>query len=300
MTGVLFLHRITDNKFSQTAGRISNMLKSLCGDAAMSHLTLCTTMWDKVSQEEGDDRFDELCETSTWKEMVEKGASISLISSVSPTAKADAEKIINDLILNVPPVELAIQDEMISQGKTVGETGAGQVLTESIRKAREEAEREVQAMRDTMREESAAAEEKLQGAIREQAAEVEKLKKLTKEQSRVQQEKAEGAMKELRERLQKESEAAEAKLRAQELEVKQLKAQSETLAQQQASVERIRQQQMDSENERKALYAEMQKESAANQNRLMEAMMAQHQRIEELAKENQRLAENQGGGCVIC
>jgi len=50
---VLFLHRISDNKFTQTAGRVSEMLKRLCGDAAMNQLTLCTTMWDKVDEVDG-------------------------------------------------------------------------------------------------------------------------------------------------------------------------------------------------------------------------------------------------------
>ena len=35
--------------------------------AAMGQLMLFATTWDKVSAEEGDDRFEELCETDVWK-----------------------------------------------------------------------------------------------------------------------------------------------------------------------------------------------------------------------------------------
>jgi len=134
VTGVLFLHRINDNRFSQTADRVSIMLKNLCGDAAMSHLMLCTTMWDRVPEEEGYEHFDELCETGAWKEMISKGAGTAIISSMNSNAKAEAEKIVSQLIKNAAPVQVAIQDEIVRQGKKPAETSAGQVLVEAQKK----------------------------------------------------------------------------------------------------------------------------------------------------------------------
>ena len=138
VTGVLYLHRITDNRFTQTADRVSSMLRNLCGDAAMSHVMLCTTMWDSVPEERANERFDELIGTGAWKEMIERGASTARISNTSANAKADAEEIVAQLIKNVQPIEMAIQDEMVNQGKTALQTGAGVIIEENELKAQDD------------------------------------------------------------------------------------------------------------------------------------------------------------------
>ena len=131
---MLFLHRISDNRFSHNAQRISAMLKSLCGDSAMEHLMLCTTMWDEVSQKEGYERFDELCKTDAWEEMISMGASTAIISHFSSNAKVEAERIVSELIRNKPTVVLAIQDEIVNQAKETKNTRAGKVLIDGQRK----------------------------------------------------------------------------------------------------------------------------------------------------------------------
>ena len=180
---MLFLHRITDNKFSPTASRIATMLKTICGDFAMSHFMLCTTMWDKVSPDEGEKRFEELRETGVWREMIAKGASTVTMASTTPSAKADAERIIGELIKNVQPVGLAIQDEMTAQGKTLAQTGAGRFLTEYLREAQEEAEHELQEEEDSMLKEDTTSGEKV-NTLLAQEHDVERPERLTVKQSR--------------------------------------------------------------------------------------------------------------------
>jgi len=304
VTGVLFLHRITDNKFTQTARRISDMLKSLCGAAAMNHLMLCTTMWDKVSQEEGDERLDELCDTGAWKDMIANGASIGLISSVSPTAAADAEAIVNELILNVQPVELAIQDEMINQGKTVAQTGAGKVLTEHLREAREEAEREMQAIRETMRKENEAITAKANQALLAQEREVERLKKLTEEQIsaakldaerlRQQREKMERDMEEVRKDSAANAEKSTEALRARELELKAMKRRGEAQARTaQELVESLQSEREKAEREMDEMRKKVRAENEANAAKVQEAVSAQQRQIEDLMRQNERLRQQQ-------
>ena len=175
---MLFLHRISDNKFSQTADRISNMLKSLCGDDAMSHLMLCTTMWDRVSEDIGHDRFDELCDTSAWEEMISMGASTGMISNVDRNAKKEAEKIMGELIKHAKPVEVAIQDEMVKQRKTVAQTGAGKVLSKHLRAAQAEAERKVTELQEKWRKDKETKEE----LLRAQELEVARLRQRAEEE----------------------------------------------------------------------------------------------------------------------
>jgi len=146
VTGVLFLHRINDNRFSQPAQRISNMLKRLCGHNAMNQLTLCTTMWDTVPEEEGNNHYDELCRTGAWKEMISKGAGAAKISNISSDAKVKAEEILDRLITNVGPIKLNIQNDMIKKGLKVAETGAGRVLTQA-QKQQKESDKEVEKVK---------------------------------------------------------------------------------------------------------------------------------------------------------
>ena len=205
VTGVLFLHRISDNKFSQTAGRISRMLKSLCGDDAMSHLTLCTTMWDKVDVDEGFDRLDQLSDTGALKEMISKGASVVRISNVGTNAKAEAEKIVSQLIKNAGPVELAIQDEMVNQHKTVLQTGAGQILDEHLREVREQAELERKELSDRLTKEKEDIAAKAQAEIDKKVCEMADLKEQEEKRAREQREEIE--------RIQREKEEADEKMR---------------------------------------------------------------------------------------
>jgi len=109
---VLFLHRISDNRFSHNAQRISTTVKNLCGDNAMNQLMLCTTMWDTVPEAVRCKRFDDLCETGAWKDMIAEGASLAAFSNAGSNAKAEAEEIVIRLIKNARPVQVAIQDEM--------------------------------------------------------------------------------------------------------------------------------------------------------------------------------------------
>jgi len=100
------------------------MLKNLCGDAAMNKLMLCTTMWDKVDEEEGCTRLDELYQNSSWKEMMSKGASTAAISNVESDAKLEAERIVGQLIKNAQPIQLVIKDELVNKIRNMEETNA--------------------------------------------------------------------------------------------------------------------------------------------------------------------------------
>jgi len=142
VTGVLFLHRISDNRFSHTAQRISAMFKSLCGDAAMPHLMLCGTMRDKVSPQKHNDALDELYKIEAWKEMMDMGASTATMSNIGPNAKSDAERIVGELIKHVSAVELAVQHEMVTEARKADDTSAGRVL-DADQKKQDESEKRV-------------------------------------------------------------------------------------------------------------------------------------------------------------
>jgi len=258
----------------------------------MGHLMLCATMWDKVSPEEGDDRFEELRETDVWKEMIANGASTSLISSIGPTAKVKAERIIGELIRNVKPIELAIQDEMIAQGRTVAQTGAGRFLTEYLRETQQEVEQEMQDIYESKLRENAASEEKAKEALLAQEREVERLKRLTEEQTRAPQNNAE----QLRQERERERDVEEIHrggttnpeksgegICAQDTEGE---GKAETYADLQTELE-------NAERKMREMRERFSAEIEANAAKLEEAVSTQRREIEELKRQNEKIRQDQ-------
>ena len=180
VTGVLFLHRITGNKFSPTARRVSKMMRNLCGDVAMSRLMLCATMRDKVTEGEGDDRLEELCKTGAWKEMISNGASSAMISNIGTNAKAKAENIMSELIKNARTAMLLIRDEVNLQQVTKF-TIPDQ---KKLREAREQQAREQEARERAAREQGAREQERVH---RREMEELREQQRRLEEQARAQQ-----------------------------------------------------------------------------------------------------------------
>src|SRR5205809_696574 len=51
LTGIVYLHRISDNRMTGSAVHNLNMFKKLCGDDCLPNVTLATTMWSANQQE---------------------------------------------------------------------------------------------------------------------------------------------------------------------------------------------------------------------------------------------------------
>ncbi|KAG6327819.1 hypothetical protein ID866_11270 [Astraeus odoratus] len=73
LSGILYFHRITDNRMTGTPLTNLQLFQKLCGGKAMSHVVLTTTMWDEVDEEVGNDRLAELQRTY-WKTMIARGS----------------------------------------------------------------------------------------------------------------------------------------------------------------------------------------------------------------------------------
>lgn len=53
LSGLVYLHPMTDNRFRGSAMRNLYMFKKLCGERCLPSVVLATTMWDLVSFAEG-------------------------------------------------------------------------------------------------------------------------------------------------------------------------------------------------------------------------------------------------------
>jgi len=304
VTGVLILHRINDAPLSQTAHRVNSMLKCLCGNTAMNNVMIGTTMWDRVSEDEGNEHFDKLLETGAWKEMIDNGAGTAAIPSEAFNAKKEAEKIVTQLIKNMP-VELAIQDEMVNQKLTVEKTSAGKIFDAQLRGVEPEAERESKELRDRPRDEGEATMITTQDEIRIREEEVARLTAQAKEQAcerqaqvehlRLERKKAKREMKEQREMMRKENEADTAKIeeeiRSREKEVALLKQQVGAMdsEEQLDHAERLKREQEKAEREIERLQERMREGKKAAREKIKTEMKAR----EVDAREKKRQANEQ-------
>lgn len=135
LSGLLFFHRISDNRMAGSPLRLLEIFKNLCGTHALVNVILVTSMWDDVSEEDGTIRETELC-NKYWKTMIAAG---------SRTARfLNSHESGNDIISRIElgsRLPVLLQKELVDEKKTLAETAAAASLVkwlveilESIRK----------------------------------------------------------------------------------------------------------------------------------------------------------------------
>jgi hypothetical protein len=151
LDGIIYLHRISDNRMSGSPLKNLHMFGKLCGDGAIKNVVLATTMWTKVKPDVGERRAKELEETY-WREMLNMG---SRMMRFGDSLEAAWDMI--DKIVDTPDTDkdqaLLLQEELVDLGRRLSETEAGKTLynrlqqalveqKEAIRRLQEEAEAE--------------------------------------------------------------------------------------------------------------------------------------------------------------
>jgi len=93
------------------------MFRELCGEDALKNVIIATTMWGKVSKEEGENRERDLRDRF-FKDALEKGT--KMVRHTHPTHFNSTDDILRLIIAN-HPVPLLIQQELVDQKKQLAE-----------------------------------------------------------------------------------------------------------------------------------------------------------------------------------
>ena len=145
LTGIIYVHRISDVRFTGSAAKSFRTLLAMCGDRALCNVVIVTNMWGKVTKEVGDARKQELA-SSFFKHALDNGAQL--------LAHEDTTESAHDIIraiLDKQQVTLRIQREIVHQGKMIEETAAGKELRRELNervRRRQEQLQELQEMLD--------------------------------------------------------------------------------------------------------------------------------------------------------
>ncbi|KAF8421533.1 P-loop containing nucleoside triphosphate hydrolase protein [Terfezia claveryi] len=138
LSGLIYLHRITDDRMTGSAVRNLIMMRNLCGEENMQNVVLVTTRWETVHDHhvaEENEHGGLLAPGGFWHGMIQQGATYTRYNGTTEAAAA-----IIDRLIHQAPIYLAIQQEL-SQGKSINETAAALELQLAEEEMRREAER---------------------------------------------------------------------------------------------------------------------------------------------------------------
>ncbi|KAK3383001.1 hypothetical protein B0T24DRAFT_687351 [Lasiosphaeria ovina] len=176
LAGLVYLHRISDARVPGSAVKDLRMFKALVGAHNYRRVVLATTMWSALggagAGTVGAERQAEL-ETTFWADMVQAGSQVRQHSG----SRGSALDIIRSLLVAIdmdlgqeqeaaaPLVTLAIQHELMVEGRMLGETAAGRVLFDEIATERSRAARELDELQSGLAVAERAGDERAREAI---------------------------------------------------------------------------------------------------------------------------------------
>ena len=129
LSGIIYLHRISDPRMSGGAMRNLHMFKALCGKDCFRSVILATTFWNSI---DGRQAIRNECELKTteefWGEMIAMGSSYTRHTG----DKQSAWRILDFMIQRRHPFRATIQQEMVDGKLDLIETKAGKQLSADL------------------------------------------------------------------------------------------------------------------------------------------------------------------------
>ncbi|OCH84332.1 hypothetical protein OBBRIDRAFT_799197 [Obba rivulosa] len=218
LSGVIYIHRISDFRMTGVSRRNFTMFRKLCGDSVLKNVVIVTNMWGEVTAERGEARERELATDDVlFKRVLEKGARMVRHDNTRESAQAILRSLVNKT-----PRALRIQRELVDEHKDISQTAAGAELSRELDEL-------AAKQREELAQVNADMDEALQAKDAESREELEKVRaELEAKVKRIEDD---------RERLSLEY--AQEKKRADEKIMMAVKAEEEARAQMQAHVDQL-------------------------------------------------------------
>lgn len=204
LTGVIYMHRISDPRMNGISRKTFNMFRSVCGDDSLRNVVIATTMWSDVPRDRGEAHEKELRDGKEFFAPVLKaGATMVRHDGTRESAQA----ILAHLLCNTPRA-LLIQKELVQERKDIAETTAGLELQTILAKVEQKYATELGELRAQLQQAIKDRDERVQEDIervrRELTDTIEKLKgdreRLSREYAE-EKRRADEAVREMKQRL---------------------------------------------------------------------------------------------------
>ncbi|EMD32149.1 hypothetical protein CERSUDRAFT_109041 [Gelatoporia subvermispora B] len=168
LSGIIYMHRISDSRMGGTSKRNFTMFRKLCGDDTLKNVLIVTNMWGEVSAEVGSAREKELAtDDILFKPVLEKGARMLRHDNTL----ASAHRILSCLVNNRPEV-LQIQDEVVNKHKDIQQTAAAAELARELEEQKRKQQEEVDRVRREHEAAVAAQQEATRRALEQERARI--------------------------------------------------------------------------------------------------------------------------------
>ncbi|KAI1249992.1 hypothetical protein MGN70_008443 [Eutypa lata] len=145
LSGIIYLHPISDNRFTHHMAKNLEMFKKLTGQKNLKNVVLTTSMWDRVGEVEGGRREIQLRE-NYWNLLLAFGAKMARFDGTADGAR----EIAATLAANHEPFYVQLQEEMGKGHKSLKDTAAGQEIMQELARLREKHEKELSEMKEMM------------------------------------------------------------------------------------------------------------------------------------------------------
>jgi len=182
LTGFIYVHRISDPRVGGTSKRNLRMFEKLCGEDSFKNVIIVTTMWDRVTLEDGQRREQELkLSGDLFKALMDGGA---IMRRHDGTRESAFEVIQNFFNRNDTVAQIVRELEIEKKGLLDTEAGAElqsevrnvlQKHQEDLRMLEDEIREAKQQRKKRMEEEAAAGRQKVLEDIAKLRRELEKL-----------------------------------------------------------------------------------------------------------------------------
>ncbi|KAL8838636.1 MAG: hypothetical protein Q9170_002044 [Blastenia crenularia] len=143
LSGIIYLHSISDTRMTHSSLQNLRMFRKLCGDDNLKNVMLATTKWSITPLNDALNRERELTsEDGFWSTMISAGSVVRRFSNTAASAKELVDEIIDGGQQFVP----TIQKEVVLQGKKLADTEAGAYIEEAIVRLQKKHDEEKKAL----------------------------------------------------------------------------------------------------------------------------------------------------------
>lgn len=149
LSGIIYLHSLTDARMTGSCIQNLRMFRKLCGDENLQNVMIATTKWGITPKQHALDREQELkSPTGFWGVMIAHNSPIRRFEDSEASARALVEEILRTGQTTFIP---KIQEEVAQKGKDLLDTEAGAYLNEKLKKLSEQHEQEKKILRDELK-----------------------------------------------------------------------------------------------------------------------------------------------------
>lgn len=147
LSGIIYLHCISDTRMTNTSIQNLRMFRKLCGDKNLQHVILTTTKWGITPEGDALRREEELkTAEGFWGLMIAHGALIRRFENTKESARALVEEILHPGQERFMP---KIQEEVVN-GMKLSETEAGAYLSKALLELSAKHEQEKKVLKEEM------------------------------------------------------------------------------------------------------------------------------------------------------